>query len=528
MSEPEAQRRPDHSQPVVADERPDDDASASAVRRAIAATLLPGFAGTTLPDWLAARLRDGLGGVCIFGGNIATREQLRELTDSIYAANPNAIIAIDEEGGDVTRLYYDSGSPYPGNAVLGRIGDLAYTEAVAEQVGWELRKVGCNVNFAPDVDINSNSDNPVIGVRSFGASADLVAAHSAAWTRGLQSTGVAVSAKHFPGHGDTSQDSHLALPVVDLPLDELRERELAPFRAVIAAGARTIMTSHILLPQLDPVHPATHSRIILQDLLRTELGFTGVIVSDALDMAGASGTVGIPEAAVLGLAAGCDLLCIGTDNTDEQLEQIETAVLAAIDAGRLKTSRVVLAASQVLELAAALADERAAIPIPDAVVLEGEPEFDLERIVAAFDVQPRSAGWVGAAAGRFQIVRIDTVANIAVGFAPWGPFAEVDARPKADDSVAFAQHPLAVVAQGAPAAKPELDAGLPVVVIGKDNHRHAFARDAIDAIRAQNPSVLVVDMGWPSDDRAYADVATFGASRLVGRSLIRYLTGSES
>ncbi|HEU4807586.1 MAG TPA: glycoside hydrolase family 3 N-terminal domain-containing protein, partial [Homoserinimonas sp.] len=277
-----------------------------------AAVLLPGFIGTTLPDWVVTRLRNGLAGVCLFGDNIESLPQLQLLTEAILEANPFAVIAIDEEGGDVTRIFYDVGSPYPGNAILGRMDDLAYTEAVAVSVGQQLRQAGCTMTFAPDVDVNSNPSNPVIGVRSFGADPALVARHGAAWVRGLQSTGIAVSAKHFPGHGDTAQDSHLALPVVDIPLETLMVRELAPFRAAIAAGAASIMTSHILLPQIDPDAPATLSSRILQGLLRGELGYEGVIVSDALDMAGASAVTGIPEAAVRAIGAGCDLLCIGT------------------------------------------------------------------------------------------------------------------------------------------------------------------------------------------------------------------------
>ena len=265
-------------------------------------------------------------------------------------------------------------------------------------MGWELRLAGCNLNFAPDVDINSNADNPVIGVRSFGSTPEIVAEHSAAWTRGLQSAGIAVSAKHFPGHGDTAQDSHLALPVVDVSLDELRERELKPFEAVIAAGARTIMTSHILLPQIDPENPATLSAAVLQGLLRDELGFDGVIVSDALDMKGASGDVGIPEAAVLALAAGCDLLCIGTENTDAQLAEIETRILDAISSRRLDPARVSQASGRVLELAAQLAVDRAEIAIPDFVTAEDEPRLELDRAIAAFDVSDAAeAGWAVSA-----------------------------------------------------------------------------------------------------------------------------------
>ncbi|WP_235500469.1 glycoside hydrolase family 3 protein [Leifsonia sp. Root227] len=496
------------------------------LRRRIAATLVPGFVGTTLPGWLENRLRAGLGGVCIFGQNVLSVAQLRELTDAIYAANPDAVVAIDEEGGDVTRLYYETGSPYPGNAVLGRLGNPGYTEQVARRVGWELRRAGCNLDFAPDVDINSNPDNPVIGVRSFGSSPTLVAEQSAAWTRGLQSAGVAVCAKHFPGHGDTAQDSHLVLPEVDLSIEQLRERELRPFRAVIEAGARTIMTSHILLPQLDAERPATFSPTIIEGLLRGELGFRGVVVSDALDMQGASGERGIPEAAVLALAAGCDLLCIGTENTDDQLTEIEDAIVAAIEGGRLPASRVEEAAGRVLALTAELRAEQAAVPVPlDAPEGRLDPS-DVVVAISTFDISEHAAQWMHAHRGPCSVVRIDTVANIAVGVAPWGPFAEVAADPESEFAAAFAANPTVVFTES---DHPELvlAASSPVLVIGKDNHRHAFARDAIDRLRAERDSVLVVDMGWPSDDRAYADIATFGASRLVGRALLDLL-GLES
>jgi beta-N-acetylhexosaminidase len=279
------------------------------------ATLLPGFAGTVLPTWLRDRLRAGLGGVCLFADNISSPEQLRALADAITVENPYAIIAMDEEGGDVTRLFAATGAPFPGNAVLGRLDDLDTTRDTAAAIGWSLRRVGCTVNFAPCVDVNSRSDNPVIGVRSFSGEAEQVARHGRAWVSGLQSTGVAATAKHFPGHGDTAEDSHVWLPVVNRSLDQLHRRELLPFAAAIEAGCRVIMTSHILVPQLDRNHPATMSRVVLHDLLRGELGFSGVIVSDALDMAGASGSLGMAGAAVAALRAGCDLLCLGTENT---------------------------------------------------------------------------------------------------------------------------------------------------------------------------------------------------------------------
>ena len=461
--------------------------------------LLPGFAGPTLPDWLAARLRGGLAGVCLFATNIESPEQLRALTSAIRDANPLALIAIDEEGGDVTRIYNSSGSPFPGNALLGRIDDVELTTSVATSVGWELRRAGVNLNFAPDVDINSNPDNPVIGTRSFGASAELVARHATAWVTGLQATAVAASVKHFPGHGDTATDSHLALPVVDLSIESLRQRELVPFVAVVAAGTRTVMTSHILLPQLDADNPATLSTIVLQDLLRTQLGFTGVIVTDALDMRGASGETGIPTAAVRALAAGADLLCIGTDNSDEEIDAIEAAISAAIARGTLAPARVAEAISRNRALAADLNELAAAVPVPAPIA----PDFSLESAIAAFDIQPT------ATVGRTRLlVAVETTANIAVGGCPWGLAAAGIAVLPLHDGDALPDTP---------------PAGTQLVIIGKDNHRHAWVRELVDLARERDAATLVVDMGWPSEDRQYADVATFGASQFVGRALAAWL-----
>ncbi|MGN6742326.1 MAG: glycoside hydrolase family 3 N-terminal domain-containing protein, partial [Amnibacterium sp.] len=185
------------------------------LRADAAAVLLPGFAGAALPDWVARRVGDGMGGVCLFAENVTAA--LPSLTASLRSARPGVVIAIDEEGGDVTRLHAVDGSPEPGNAVLGRLDDLAATEASARRIGLALAEAGVTLDFAPSADVNVNPDNPVIGTRSFGADAALAARHVAAWVRGLQSTGVAACAKHFPGHGDTAVDSHRGLPVVDLP-----------------------------------------------------------------------------------------------------------------------------------------------------------------------------------------------------------------------------------------------------------------------------------------------------------------------
>ena len=478
--------------------------------RSVLTTLLPGFAGTVLPMWLRDRLRAGLGGVCLYAHNISLPEQLRDLTDTIKAENPYAIIAIDEEGGDVTRLFAATGAPFPGNAVLGRLDDLDTTYETAAAIGWSLRQVGCTVDFAPCVDVNSRSDNPVIGVRSFGSDAGRVARHGRAWVTGLHSTGVAASAKHFPGHGDTAQDSHVSLPVVDRTLDELRSRELLPFAAAIEAGCRVVMTSHILLPRLDRKHPATMSRIVLQDLLRGELGFSGVIVSDALDMAGASGSLGMAGAGVAALRAGCDLLCLGTDNTDAQIAEIEQAVSSAIAEGTLASNTVLGAMSRVRGLAEDLnAARRAAGPSPD--FAPGWPKDEAE-LIHTLDVQPGASDWRIRAAGQYTVVRLEADPNVAVGTTSWGPFAVA----------AFTAQAVYVITPERSALPPS-QPGRSVLIVGRDIHRHRFAREAVDQLRSRHVDVLVVDMGWPSADRRYADVATFGASHLMGAVLLKWL-----
>jgi beta-N-acetylhexosaminidase len=311
--------------------------------------------------------------------------------------------------------------------------------------------------------------------------------------------------------------------VIDRSLDELRSRELLPFGQAIEAGTRLIMTSHILLPQLDAVNPATMSQPVLTGLLREELGFGGVIVSDALDMAGAASPGGMPETAVRALRAGCDLLCLGTDNTEDEVMALEEAITAAIAEGRLDARRVDQAAGRVRALTEELAASRPPVSDPSELVEPvGWPRSDSE-IIAAFDVQPAALAWRGRS-GSYSVVRLERRSNIAVGYVPWGPFAAVAEEPALPGHAAFAAQPQFEVT-GEDSTLPSTVTQAPVLVVGRHIHRHPFARTVVDRLRAEHTSVLVVDMGWPSEDRRYADVATFGASRLVGRALLTFLTG---
>jgi beta-N-acetylhexosaminidase len=350
------------------------------IERLAHAAVLTGFVGTTVPDWLARRVDAGLGGVCWFAQQVEDEEQATRLAQDLHGRGP-VLVMSDEEGGDVTRLDVRHGSPYPGHAALGALDDVDATTRVAAAMGRRLRDVGVDVALAPVVDVNADPRNPVIGVRSFGATPDLVARHGAAFVRGLQAAGVAACAKHFPGHGSTHTDSHLALPTVDDPVEVLRDRDLAPFAAVVQAGTRCIMTAHVVFPAYDD-RPATLSPVLL-GLLREELGFEGVIITDALDMKAIADTVGHGEGAVRSMAAGADLICIGNPgfpenyDADRRLGGVVDALVTAVREGRLPADRLARAAERVSRLRAWLSDDVAS----RVVTARGDVRVDAPRVV---------------------------------------------------------------------------------------------------------------------------------------------------
>ncbi|WP_282202983.1 glycoside hydrolase family 3 N-terminal domain-containing protein [Kitasatospora fiedleri] len=326
--------------------------------------LQPGFDGLTAPDWVRRRLADGLGSVLLFGRNFAPppggRAQAAALVGQLRAEHPDILVAVDEEGGDVTRLEWATGSSYPGNLALGTVDDEDLTRAVARSIGRDLAALGIDLDYAPDADVNSDPRNPVIGVRSFGADPALVARHTAAWVRGLQEGGAAACAKHFPGHGDTVVDSHLGLPTVTADLAELERVALPPFRAATAAGARAVMTAHLLLPALDPEHPATVSPRVLTGLLRERLGFDGLVVTDAVEMRAVADRYGHAGAAVRALAAGADLVCLGDRGSAAEYDALRSAVARAVRTGDLPEERLAEAAARVAAFARWARDLRAA------------------------------------------------------------------------------------------------------------------------------------------------------------------------
>lgn len=280
-----------------------------------------------------------LGGVVLFARNVESPEQVLELafTSEVLGGAWPAWVSVDQEGGRVARLRAPF-TVWPPMATLGRApsGDLA--TRFARALARELRAVGVTLDFAPVLDLNTNPANPVIGDRSLSADVDTAAALGAAIITALQAAGVAACGKHFPGHGDTTVDSHLDLPVVDHAPDRLRAVEFAPFRAAIAAGVAFVMTAHVVVPALDDTRPATLSPNVLR-LLRDELGFRGVVVSDDLEMQAIAKSWTPSEAAVAAVTAGCDALLVCSGNVEGQALTLE-ALVKAVESGALSLARV--------------------------------------------------------------------------------------------------------------------------------------------------------------------------------------------
>ena len=271
-------------------------------------------------------------GVCLFRRNIENRRQLSQLVAEIRAIlGPHALVGIDQEGGMVLRLLDGPQAPSP--MALGAAGQPELAFEVGAAVGRLLISVGINWNFAPSLDVNTNPDNPIVGGRSVGRQPTEVARLGVAWARGLESTGVMAAVKHFPGHGDTHQDSHLTVPVVDKPLEALQATELLPFREAALAQLGSFMTAHIVFSALDPQEPATLSWKILTQLLRHRWGYRGLVVTDGMDMKAITQRYPGGEAAVRALQAGADLV-LALGSLEEQARQAD-AVWTAFEAGNI-------------------------------------------------------------------------------------------------------------------------------------------------------------------------------------------------
>ena len=313
-----------------------------ATRRDIGQFLIGSMPGTSIPVELRSLAREfDLGGVILFSRNIEVPEQVAELSaesEALGRTSP-AWVSVDQEGGRVARLK-EPFTRWPPMATLGRAGTQseALAERFAKALAQELLAVGITLDYAPVLDIHTNPKNPVIGDRALAERAEDVAKLGRVIIRGLQGAGLAACGKHFPGHGDTSTDSHFELPLVEHAPDRLRAIEFEPFRAAIAEQVAFIMTAHVLVPTIDERRPASLSPEIVQKLLRDELKFEGVILSDDLEMKAVSAMHEVPEAAVDAIAAGCDAVLICSGDVDLQGRTLE-ALVRAVESGRIPATR---------------------------------------------------------------------------------------------------------------------------------------------------------------------------------------------
>jgi beta-N-acetylhexosaminidase len=341
-----------------------------------------GFHGKTSTPDLEKLVARGVGGVIFFSRNVGLPAEVAELTRAIKRlADRPLILSVDQEGGQVARLRQGFTELPPMRAV-GAAQSSELAREIGELVGRELRAVGFDLNYAPVLDVDTNPNNPIIAARSFGRTPELVSEFGVAFANGLERAGVGACGKHFPGHGDTSQDSHLELPRLPHSLERLEQVELAPFRAAIGAGIPALMTAHVIFEPLDPVYPATLSRPVLHGILREKMGYQGLIVSDDIEMRAIADHFGVEETVVRGLNAGIDqFLCC---HTAELAHRAIDAIIRAVESGAVSRQTLDTANRRIEHFAA-----RYARPAPDAPelnVLKTERHLAvIERLLQGLD-----------------------------------------------------------------------------------------------------------------------------------------------
>lgn len=340
------------------------------IQEKIGQLLMVGFTGLEPNAAVCGLLQQRhVGGVILFRRNMASPQQVAALTSALQANRSNAVpllIAVDQEGGVVARLE-EGVTPLPSAMAFAAAGSAADCTALTQRANQELKMLGVNVNLAPVLDVNNNRDNPVIGVRAYGEEVASVCEYGLAAMRGIDAAGVAPTAKHFPGHGDTAVDSHLGLPVVTHTRARLDAVELAPFRAAITAGVPAIMSAHVVFPAIEaePGRPSTLSAAVLTGLLREEMGFKGVIFTDCLEMAAIAEGIGVVQGALQAFQAGADVLLVS--HRQDRQEAVAQALLAAVHRGEISMARLDASVQRILALKARYAANVAEVNVPKVV-----------------------------------------------------------------------------------------------------------------------------------------------------------------
>lgn len=444
-------------------------------QKAMLGVLSPGFGGTTLPTYIKKYLENGLGAITLFGSNTPDLETTARLVAEIRKINPDCVISIDEESGDVTRMWAKTGSPFPSPFLLGRIDDATLTESVFRQLGAYLALADIDVTFGPVLDLVVSADNPIVGVRSFGLQSELVVRHGEAAVRGLGFAGVSATPKHFPGHGKTSDDSHHELPTVNASLAELMKDDIAPFVATIKTGAKAIMVGHLLVPKVDD-QAASLSSVWCQDVLRGKLNFQGVIVTDALDMGALGGVAAIDFSSIKALRAGANLLCLsGLDDQSKIIERILDLAESELTDSDLE--KIEYSKRKIATLRRATTAEIGLEPLPNTLYKNG------------FETQ----GNLALKPGSIAVLSLEASPTIASGHIAWGLETSFN-------SLGYDHG--------------EFDTAENKIVQFRDAWRDPVIFDRLMMVKQANPSAIFVDFGWPTYAfEAKNLIRAFGATR---------------
>ena len=471
------------------------------VNQAILTRFSPGFGGSKVPDWLKPWLEKGLGGITLFSSNCPSLEETGELVSTLRSYSPNLVISIDEEGGDVTRLFAREGSPYPSPALLGQCDDVELTYDSYFNLGRILRDLGIDMSYAPVADVVISEDNPIVGVRAFGRDYDLVARHTVAAIRGFHDAGVAACPKHFPGHGGVAEDSHHHLPTLHGNIAELQSTHLKPFVDSINAGVQAIMVGHIITPSLDPKNPASCSHAVITDYLKSELGFKGMVITDALDMGALGGTKKIAQSATRSFMAGADLLCFsGLYDQSEIINSSFQAIKKEVETGRIS---------------ALLLDEefeRVRNWHPDpALKPTTNHDLNIERLSQGVEI----VGDVRIRHKSVHLVEVSADPTIAAGYVAWGM-----RRALVNDGIKVELETSDVVLR-------ESDPDQ-LIVAFRDAYRDPKLQANLNRILERYPDAIFIDMGWPSRNFEGKNVIrTFGSSAISSAIASNLLVNHE-